>query len=54
MAIIPFGPSMLGIGFLLAFTLLIRGTPWMTRGSFMSEESSLAGAVDVSKEVMCD
>ena len=42
-ASIPFGPSMLGIGFLLAFALLMRGTPWMTRGSFMYCGSNLAG-----------
>ena len=44
----PFGPSMLGIGFLLALAVLARGTPCMTRGSFISVGSSLAGAVFVS------
>ena len=36
---------MLGIGFLVAFTVLIRGTPWSTRGSFIRVGSSFAGAV---------
>lgn len=43
--ILPFGPSILGMGFLVAFTVLIRGTPWSTRGSFINVGSSFAGAV---------
>lgn len=43
--ILPLGPSMLGMGFRLALVVLMRGTPWMTRGSFMSAGSSLAGTV---------
>lgn len=39
------GPSMLGIGFRRALEVLTRGTPWMTRGSFMRAGSSFAGAV---------
>ena len=39
----PLGPSMLGIGFLVALTVLIRGTPWRTRGSFIKVGSSFAG-----------
>ena len=39
------GPSILGIGFLVALTVLMRGTPCRTRGSFISVGSSLAGAV---------
>lgn len=35
---------MLGMGFLVAFTVLIRGTPWSTRGSFIKVGSSFAGA----------
>ena len=42
--ILPFGPNMLGMGFLVAFTVLIRGTPWSTRGSFIKVGSSFAGA----------
>lgn len=38
-----FGPSILGIGFLVALAVLIRGTPWKTRGSFMRVGSSFAG-----------
>ena len=34
---------MLGIGFLVALTVLIRGTPWRTRGSFIKVGSSFAG-----------
>ena len=45
--ILPLGPSMLGIGFRFAFAVLIRGTPWMTRGSFISVGSSLAGTSEV-------
>ena len=41
--ILPLGPSILGIGFLFAFAVLMRGTPWMTRGSFIRVGSSLAG-----------
>ena len=43
-------PSMLGMGFRLALALLMRGTPWLTRGSFMSAGSSFAGtgSADVS------
>lgn len=40
----PMGPSMLGIGFRRALVTLIRGTPWMARGSFIMVMSSLAGA----------
>ena len=43
--ILPFGPSILGMGFLAAFTVFIRGTPWRTRGSFINVGSSFAGAV---------
>ena len=39
----PLGPNMLGIGFLVALTVLIRGTPWRTRGSFIKVGSSFAG-----------
>ena len=39
----PFGPSIEGIGFRRALELGMRGTPWMTRGSFISMGSSLAG-----------
>ena len=42
--ILPFGPSMLGMGFLVALTVLIRGTPCRTRGSFIKVGSSFAGA----------
>ena len=35
---------MLGIGFLVALTVLIRGTPCRTRGSFIKVGSSFAGA----------
>ena len=34
------------MGFRLAFVVVMRGTPWMTRGSFMKAGSSLAGTVD--------
>lgn len=40
---------MLGIGFRRALVLvLILGTPWMTRGSLIRVESSLAGALRMS------
>lgn len=39
----PLGPNMLGIGFLVALTVLMRGTPWRTRGSFIKVGSSFAG-----------
>ena len=32
-----------GIGLRRALEAMIRGTPWITRGSFMSAGSSLAG-----------
>lgn len=48
---LPFGPSMLGIGFLLALAVLARGTPCMTRGSFISVGSSLAGAIFMSVDL---
>jgi hypothetical protein len=38
-----FGPSIEGIGLRRAFAIGIRGTPWITRGSFISVGSSLAG-----------
>ena len=38
------GPNMLGIGFRRALLALMRGTPWMARGSFIMVMSSLAGA----------
>lgn len=41
--IAPLGPNMLGIGFLVALTVFIRGTPWRTRGSFIKVGSSFAG-----------
>lgn len=45
--ILEFGPSMLGMGLRFrALMVLIRGTPWMTRGSFINVGSSFAGAVD--------
>lgn len=37
------GPSILGIGFRLACTVLIRGTPCKTRGSFKNVGDILAG-----------
>lgn len=37
------GPSILGIGFRLACTVLIRGTPCKTLGSFRNVVDSLAG-----------
>lgn len=40
----PIGPNMLGIGFRRALLGLMRGTPWMARGSFIMVMSSLAGA----------
>jgi hypothetical protein len=39
----PFGPSMEGIGLRRALAIGMRGTPWITRGSFMRVGSSLAG-----------
>lgn len=37
------GPNILGIGFRLACTVLMRGTPCMTLGSLRSVGSSFAG-----------
>lgn len=43
-----FGPSILGIGFRLrALAVLMRGTPCITRGSFIRVGSSFAGAVGI-------
>lgn len=41
--LVPFGPSIEGMGFRRAFATGIRGAPWMTRGSFIKVGSSLAG-----------
>ena len=41
----PLGPSIDGIGLRRAFELGTRGTPWMTRGSFISVGSSFAGTI---------
>lgn len=41
--ILPFGPNMLGMGFRVALVVLILGTPWKTRGSFIRVGSSFAG-----------
>lgn len=38
---------MLGIGFRFALVVVMRGTPWMTRGSFIRAGSSLAGTVSL-------
>ena len=43
----PLGPSIEGMGLRRAFAIGIRGTPWMTRGSFIKEGSSLAGTACV-------
>ena len=43
--ILALGPNMDGIGFRRALAVLIRGTPWMTRGSFINVGSSLAGTI---------
>lgn len=43
MGVVPFGPSIEGIGFRRAFAMGTRGTPWMTRGSFIRVGSSFAG-----------
>jgi hypothetical protein len=40
---LPFGPSIEGMGLRRALFTGMRGTPWMTRGSFMSVGSSFAG-----------
>lgn len=40
---LPFGPSMDGIGLRRALAIGMRGTPWMTRGSFIRVRSSFAG-----------
>lgn len=41
--VLALGPNMLGIGFRLALTTLILGTPWMTLGSLRKVGSSFAG-----------
>ena len=41
----PLGPSIEGMGFLRAFAMGIRGTPCMTRGSFINVGSNFAGTV---------
>ena len=43
--IVPLGPSMEGMGLRRAFAMGIRGTPWMTRGSFINVVSSFAGTI---------
>ena len=47
--IAPLGPNMLGIGFLVALTVLIRGTPCRTRGSFIKVGSSFAGTESIQQ-----
>jgi len=44
----PLGPSIEGIGFRRAFAMGIRGTPWITRGSFIKVGSNLAGTGPMS------
>lgn len=43
---VPLGPSIEGMGLRRAFDIGMRGTPWMTRGSFISVGSNLAGTSD--------
>ena len=51
------GPNIDGIGFLRALAVLIRGTPCITRGSFIKVGSSFAGTeesklvIDVSDDL---
>lgn len=45
--ILALGPNMDGIGFRRALAVLRRGTPWITRGSFIRVGSSLAGTAVV-------
>jgi hypothetical protein len=40
---LPLGPSIEGMGLRRAFARGIRGTPCITRGSFIKEGSNLAG-----------